>query len=348
MFAQLPRDPLVFIHWDWNQLRPFADDFAQRTITPASIAAWVMDWSDLNRVIAEIFARLWVATTLDTTDQGAKIRFNTFLDKTYMPSVAANQALKLKLLDTGLELEGLEIPLRNMRVEAEIYREENLPLLAEDRKLENEYDEIIAAQTVEWEGREVTTTQLQPVYLDLARETREKAWRLEMERKLSDRQRLNDLWVKMLEVREQVASQADFPDYRSYRWKELLRLDYTPEDCLEFHRAVKQVAVPAATRIYKKRQERLNLPSLRPWDLNVDPLGRSPLKPFTAINELVGKVSAIYHQIDPERGFLKPCVPMVCSTWIIEKAKRPEPIVVSVIWLCCRSSSRLRLACIPM
>lgn len=302
MFAKLPRDPQVFIHWDWYQLKPFADDLAQREITPDSIAAWVMDWSDLNRVIAEIFARLWVATTLDTTDQGAKARFNTFLDKTYMPSVAANQTLKLKLLDTGLGPEGLEIPLRNMRVEAEIYQEENLPLLAEDRKLENEYDEIIAAQTVEWEGREVTTTQLQPVYLSLDRETREKAWRLEMERKLSDRQRLNDLWVRMLEVRGQVASQAGFPDYRSYRWKELLRLDYTPEDCLEFHRAVKQVAVPAATRIYQKRQERLNLPSLRPWDLNVDPLGRAPLEPFTTINELVEKVSTIFHRIDPDLG----------------------------------------------
>jgi oligoendopeptidase F len=302
MFTTLPKDPQVFINWDWAQIKPYMDDLLKRPLSPTSLDDWVMDWSDLNRILSEIYARLWVATTLNTADQHAKNRFNTYLDETYTPSQAANQVLKQKLLASGLNPKGFDIPLRHMRVETEIFRDENLPLLSQEKKLENEYDEIIGAETVEWEGREVTPTQLQPVYLSQNRAKREKAWRLAMERRLADREALNELWGRMLNIRVQIANHAGFQDYRSYRWKELLRFDYTPENCIQFHQAIEQVVVPAARRIYEKRQKLLDLNTLRPWDLYVDLLGRAALKPYQTIAELVDKVSAIFHRVDPELG----------------------------------------------
>jgi oligoendopeptidase F len=302
MFKTLPKNPDEFMLWKWSQIKPFAADLEKRPLSDTSLDEWVMDWSDLNRMVSEMFARLWVATTMYTSDPEVKERFNSFLDETFTPSLAANQALKQKLLASGLEPVGFEIPLRNMRVEAEIYRESNLPLLNEEKKLINEYDEVIGAQTVVWEGREVTTTQLQPVYLSPDRSKREKAWRVCMERRLGDRQKLNDLWVTLLDLRRRIAANANFPDYRTYRWKELLRFDYTPDDCAAFHQAIEQVVVPAARRMYEKRQIRLGLSSLRPWDLNVDPLGREALTPYQTIIELVSKVSTIFHRVDPELG----------------------------------------------
>ncbi len=302
MYKSLPKAPQEFMLWKWSQIEPYVDDLEKRPLSSASLDEWVMDLSDLNRMISEMFARLYVATTLYTADPEVKARFNSFLEETFTPSLAANQVLKQKLLSSGLEPKGFEIPLRNMRVEAEIYRESNLPLLNEEKKLVNEYDEVIGAQTVEWEGREVTTTQLQPVFQSPDRSKREKAWRISMERKVADRQRLNELWVRLLDVRRRIAENADFADYRTYRWKELLRFDYTPEDCAQFHRVIEQVVVPAARRIYEKRQIRLGLSTLRPWDLNIDPLGREALKPYQTITELEDKVSAIFHQVDQELG----------------------------------------------
>ncbi len=302
MFKTLPKDPNEFMLWEWSQIKPFADNLEKRPLSAASLDEWTMDWSDLNRMVSEMYARLWVATTMYSSSPEVKERFNTFLDETFTPSLAANQALKQKLLASGLQPHGFEIPLRNMRVEAEIYRENNLALLNEEKKLVNEYDEIIGAQTVEWEGREVTTTQLQPVYLSSDRSKREKAWRVSMERRLVDRQRLNELWVKLLNLRRRIAANAGFPDYRTYRWKELLRFDYTPDDCAAFHRAIQEVVVPGASRIYEKRQVRLGLSSLRPWDLTVDPFGREALKPYQTIAELEDKVAAIFHRVDPALG----------------------------------------------
>jgi oligoendopeptidase F len=123
-----------------------------------------------------------------------------------------------------------------------------------------------------------------------------------MQRKLADRQKVNEAWGKLLDVRVRIGGNAGFPDYRAYRWQELLRFDYTPEDCRQFHQAIEQVVVPAASRIYEKRHKQLGLSSLRPWDLNVDPQGREALKPYQAITELEEKVSAIFHRVDPELG----------------------------------------------
>lgn len=70
-----------------------------------------------------------------------------------------------------------------------------------------------------------------------------------------------------------MAQNAGYLNYRDYRWQQLFRFDYTPQDCKTFHAAVEQVVVPAVRRAHEKRLRRLGLEKLRPWDLMVDPLG---------------------------------------------------------------------------
>ncbi len=302
MFTSLPKDPQDFMQWNWTQIKPFSDDLQKQVLSAASLEAWLMDWSDLSRILSEIGARLYTAITVNTSDQAIQQRYNAFLDEIFNPWQEANQALKQKLLASGLQPVGFEIPLRNMRTEAELYRQENVQLLSEEKKLINKYDEIIGAQTIEWEGKEVTITQLEPVFLSLDRSKREMAWRRSMDRKLADREKINELWRELLDLRVHIARNAGLADYREYKWKELLRFDYTPESCRQFHAAIERVVVAAVLRMHEKRRTRLGLSTLRPWDLSVDPLGREALKPYQSTDELVEKVSMIYHRVDPQLG----------------------------------------------
>ncbi|RPJ20246.1 MAG: M3 family oligoendopeptidase, partial [Planctomycetaceae bacterium] len=122
------------------------------------------------------------------------------------------------------------------------------------------------------------------------------------DRQLADRDAINALWVQYMDVRRQLAANAGLSSYRDYRWRQLLRFDYTPEDCLTFQKAIEEVVVPAAKRIYDRRRARLGLESLRPWDLDVDPTGRPPLKPYTDVRELEEKGTTIFHRVDPVLG----------------------------------------------
>jgi len=95
-----------------------------------------------------------------------------------------------------------------------------------------------------------------------------------------------------------MAGNAQFGDYRSFRWKQLLRFDYTPQDCAAFHDAIEKVVVPAAGRVYQERKKMLGLSTLRPWDIDVDPFGRGPLTPFNDIPQLLLGVSNVFRSLD--------------------------------------------------
>jgi oligoendopeptidase F len=298
----LPKTAVEFMDWEWPQIEPHYEALASSTLTADNVAEWLADWTRLSRLVSETYARHHVAISRDTTDQEAERRYHAFLDDIYPPAQEAEQVLKQKYLDSGLTVPDFEMPTRNMRAEAELFREENLPLLTEESKLSNEYDKIAGAQTVEGEGEERTIQALQPIYQSQDRNERERAWRLAAERQLADREALNGLWGRFLEVREQLAANADHADFRDFRWRQMLRFDYTPEDCLSFHRAIEEVVVPAASRVYARRQERLGLESLRPWDLDVDPQNRPPLRPFEAVEQLERVAGDIFQRTDPQLG----------------------------------------------
>lgn len=302
MNTVLPENALELAEWPWERIEPFVLELENTALSAKNLEGWLADWSRLWSLFDEAYWRLYVAVTVDTTDQEAERRYNAFLDGHRTRSEEVNQRLKEKLLASGLEPPNFSIPMRNLRAQAEIFRPENLPLLNEHFKLGSEYDRLIGAQTILWDGKETTLPQLEPVYQETDRERRQSAWLQAAERALQDRQAINELWCRALQVRRKLAENAGLPDYRAYRWLQMLRFDYTPADCYAFHAAIEEVVVPAARRIYEKRRQRLGLASLRPWDLKVDLFGQEPLRPYQTIDELETKTAAIFHRVDPQLG----------------------------------------------
>jgi oligoendopeptidase F len=309
MLKNLPTSAQEIIAWTWPAIEPYYKELDARGISASSVDNWLADWSSISERVYELRNRLSVATSINTVDKEAEERMNTFLDGIFPKVMAAEQKLKEKLLASKLEPKGFEIPLRNMRAEADLFRESNLQLLADQQKLGIEFDKIYGAQTVNWEGEEITLTRLALNFQQPDRARREKAWHLKADRQLSDRKAINSLWQKFMDVRARIAKNADKPSYREYIWTDYLRFDYDPEDCKSFAAAIEKVVVPAATRIYQKRKEALGLDTLRPWDL-VDgwfsrptpPANIPQLKPFASIDELKSKTSAIFHHVDPVLG----------------------------------------------
>ena len=302
MLNALPQDPQALLNWSWAEIGPHYDRLAALSLSDASVGDWLADWTRLDDRVSEMYSRLHVATSANTADTEADARFKAFLDEIYPSTEAAEQKLREKLLASGLEPREFELPLKKMRAEADLYREANLPLLSQERKLAMEYDKIVGAQTVEWGGEQVTLSRLRPVYLSDDRAERERAWRAATQRQLADRAAINALWQRFLPLRQKLAENAGKRSYREFRWQQMLRLDYTPANCISFHDAIEEAVVPAAKRLYEKRRKQLGLRSLRPWDLEVDLLGRAPLKPFANIEDLKQAAASIFHRVDSRFG----------------------------------------------
>jgi len=300
-FKSLPTNAQAILAMTWQDYEPYYDDLASRKLDATTINTWLDDWSALASCVDEQFTRLQIVTSQHTADEKLQAQFGEFLDQVQPPTQAANQKVKEKLLESGLHPKGFEIAQKMMQAEAEIFCEANLPLLAEEQKLANEYDKIQGATTVMWKGEEKTRTEMVALYsYDTDRAIREEAWKATWNRMYQNREPINALWGKFMALRLQLAENAGFPDYRSYLWKKYRRFDYTPEDCKSFHAAIEEVAVPAAERVYERRRQRLGIEAIRPWDQNVDQFGRPQLRPAKTVDELNSKTLNVFEKVDPK------------------------------------------------
>ena len=127
-------------NWKWNEYKPYFEDLLNQNIDKTNVNAWMKYWSDFSELIGEVGTDVYVATTVDTTDEDAKNRFNTFLEDVSENASSKNQALRKKLLDSGYVPNNFEIPLRSIKSEVELFRENNLSLMTNDSKLSKEYD----------------------------------------------------------------------------------------------------------------------------------------------------------------------------------------------------------------
>lgn len=301
-FANFPTAFEQVKDWTWDDIRPYFDDLLARELNAATAEGWLRDRSQLEDAIREIFSRTQVATTQDTADEEAEARYKNLLATVYPHLEQTGNALDHMLLDSGLQPDGLDMALKKIRTDVEIFREENIELQMREQVLGLEFNKIAGALTVEWEGAETTLPELAKVQEDHDRDRRERAWKLSMERYLSVREPINTIWTQLFELRAQKAQNAGFDNYRSYIWQVRHRYDYTPQDADTFHRAIEEVVLPAVQRRTEARRARLGLDVLRPWDLAVDPDGRAPIRPWETIDDFAARAETIFNHVDPELG----------------------------------------------
>jgi oligoendopeptidase F len=189
--------------------------------------------------------------------------------------------------------------LRSVRNAIELYRDENVALQADLNLLAQQYGVISGGMSIEHDGTEYTLQQAARFLQSPDRTIREQVFGKVATRRLTDKDKLNNLFDQLLAKRHQVALNAGFQNYRDYKFRELGRFDYTIQDCYAFHDAVREHIVPIHAQLVKHRQNRLGLDDMRPWDGDAEPQGTQPLRPFQNGAELADKTIQVLHRLSP-------------------------------------------------
>jgi oligoendopeptidase F len=293
---------------DWNSIQTHLDSLEAETLTAENVPAWLLRWNTLEMALANASSVAYRAMTEDTTNAAAEETY-LHLVKNIRPNMqVANQRLNTKLLaitdfEPGLEH---ELMLKRLRTEADLFRAENVPLQTELTVLASEYRKIVSRLNVSINGREQTIQEASMALLEPDRDRRERVWHAVNDRYLEDQSALDDLFLKLVGLRQQVARNAGLHDFREYAWRDLARFDYSPEDCETFHAAILEHAVPLVNKLLKDDQKNFGLASVRPWDFDfrypLDSSGLPPLKPFESVAELEAGGQRIFEAVDPELG----------------------------------------------
>ncbi len=291
----------------WEAVEPHFAELNRRPLHGApDLEDWLLDLSELHSALEEERNVREVEMTCQTDDPLRERRYLAFIEDILPKARVAFYELDRRLLTSpgvaDLPSQRYGMLLRRVRNRVQLFREENVPLHTLDETLRQQYQKITGCMTVRLDGQELTLEQAARWLEWPDRGRRQEAWEATWERRLRDREVLEDLFDEMIRLRDRIARNADLPDYRAYAFRDLERFDYGPDDCLRFHAAVERVGVPAARALHSERQASLGVDRLRPWDTNVDPRGRPPLQPFSTADDLMERCGRIFRRISGEFG----------------------------------------------
>ncbi len=300
----LPQD---FTVTDWVVLEPYFKTLLEQEITSKeSVEKWLLDMSELEAAVNEDACWRQIKMTCDNENKILEEAFNFYCTEIEPHIKPYGDLLNKKLLSSPFLSELDEATyhtyIRSTKKNIELFREENIPVQAEISVLQQQYGQITGAMMVTVNGEEFTLQQAAKFLENEDRNLREDVYRKIQTRRLEDKEKLNELYDTLIGLRNKEATNAGFDNYRDYRFKELGRFDYTKEDCYKFHDAVKQYVMPLVNDIYKKKKAKLGLETLRPWDLEAEPAGTKPLRPFKTGEELLQKSVECFTKLRPFFG----------------------------------------------
>jgi oligoendopeptidase F len=308
----LPDSALAFREANLEDVIPFYEDLAARPLDggESAVAAWLTEWSRLEELFAEAHNEASTAYDRDTADPDkelADLRFSAEISPQLEPYRVKLGAM---LVASGFSRPDLEPMIARWRNRIELFREENVPLVADEQRLASRYSKVIGAMTAEWGGRQLPPPQLRPFTNSADRALREQAFRAFFKPYVEARDELADIFDALFELRQQQARNAGFENYRDYMHRAKNRFDYSVEDTIRFQDSVAATVVPALERIYLRRARQMELREdlVRPWDAidshvgNPDPLGRPALRPFDTEGELIEKTKRVFDRVDPVLG----------------------------------------------
>jgi oligoendopeptidase F len=296
---------------DWAQLAPLFDKLQTRASECKSIAeleSWVLDWGELSAALDEESSKRYIAMTCHTDNAQAEKAYLHFVEK-IDPELKPRQFelekiyIRRKEELTRSKTNGSDryfVFDRDVKSHIELFRPENVPLETEEAKLSQQYQKLSGSLTVIFRGEERTLVQMGRYLEEPDRALRKEAWEVVANRRLQEADKFEEIFDKQIKLRQQIAKNAGFDNYRDYAFRRLGRFDYAPEDCAKFHDAVEKEIMPVVRELQAERRKKMNVESLRPWDLAVDPLNRPPLKPFKEVGEMVSRTQNIFNHLDRE------------------------------------------------
>lgn len=301
----LPED---FAIVSWEDLKPYFDQLLDTEIASVDdLRTWFKNRSELEAVIAEDFAWRYINMTCYTDNEAYSKKYQDFVENIQPQIAPVSDQLNRKAADSEylslLQGEtGYDIMIRNLKKEIEIFRDENIALFKELSLEQQKFNQISGAMMIEVDDKEITLQQAAVFLMSSNRSKREEVYIKIAARRLADKNALDSLFTKLINVRHKVALNAGFLNFRDYMFKALGRFDYTPADCFNFHKSIESEVMPMVNELIKERKNKLSVEPLRPWDKAVDPEGRDVLKAFENGQDLTGKTIECFHRLDPYLG----------------------------------------------
>ena len=299
--------PTDFTIENWADLEPYyLKLLGEEPDSTEAFIDFLSRRNELEAVVSEAFAWRYIKMTSYSNEEKYREAYQYFIQEVSPHLSVYSDKLNRKMIANPyfktLPADPYRTYVRQLEREIELFREENIPLQTEAQTIAQQYGAITGAMTIEHEGQELTMQQAGKLLESNDRALRQSIWEKIASRRKEDFPQLEEVFGKLVVLRDQMAQQAGYSSYTAYKFDAMGRFDYSLADTHAFHEAVEKVVKPVYLELMKERKEKLGLDSLRPWDQAVDIFGDLPLQPFDGADQLLDRSVAALGQLRPELG----------------------------------------------
>lgn len=144
------------------------------------------------------------------------------------------------------------------------------PVIIEDLKKENmlanEYSKLMASAKIEYNGKELTLSQITNYITSFNREVRKSASKAKYSYFQRNSEKLDQLFNSLVLLRDKVAKDLGYENYIDLGYARLLRSTYNASDVKRFREQILEFIVPLSVKLRERQRQRLKLDVLKHYD----------------------------------------------------------------------------------
>ena len=276
----------------WVVIEPILIELRDRVLPDLNaLMDWIQNWSEVEDVLDEAGVLREIAKDRWTQDDDVQ-RDHLVWQEDIAPKIKTFfAAFQQKVIDHP---QVDELPsdyvasLKRLQNQRAIFHIDHVDLEAKSDLLVAEFFKLRNAQKESCDYGNPNRDQRENTFLNMVK------------RQAEDYDAMDDFLDQLLLLRQEMAQNAGCENFRDFRWRQLNRFDYSPEDCLGFVDAVEKKVVPYLTELEARRADEMGLASWRPWDFRADVKGRDALHPYETSVDLLRGVRQVVGSICPD------------------------------------------------
>nr|WP_312576804.1 M3 family oligoendopeptidase [Sedimentibacter sp.] len=171
--------------------------------------------------------------------------------------------------------------------------------LQEENKLQSEYDKLISSAKINFDGKVLNLSQMQPYMQSSIRDIRKKAWEKYSKFFEENINKFDEIFDKMVKTRHKIATKLGYNNFVELAYIRMLRSEYSSQDVERYRSQVLKYIVPLSVELRKRQANRLGIKDFKYYDKDLN-FTTGNAKPKGDKNWMLNNAKIMYSELSPE------------------------------------------------
>ena len=184
-------------------------------------------------------------------------------------------------------------------MEIKSFSDEVIPMLQEENKLVSEYAKLVSSAKINYDGKILNLSQMQPYMESKDRSVRKEAYEKWSEFFKENESAFDELYDKLVKIRHTIATKLGFKNFIELGYLRMNRSDYNADDVKKFREQVLKYIVPLSNELRERQKNRICVDSFKYYDIPFNFITGNPA-PKGNKDWMVERAKKMYAELSPE------------------------------------------------